>query len=485
MLSVNEMLDVALALSVLSYYAGLVLFAAPLPASLKRFGLRMAYHGAVSALLASLYTTIVYGVEVLLDNIGFSWSTLPAFYDKAAVHSAEFYAAAAVLAGLRPSVIKALPPEFRAGVDFVIRSAASNLLRASTLIGFSLAAVEVVASFVYRYWTLLVLLGIVLYALPGGIGRRAGASLIASGVVLYVALPLLPAWVDLWLNSVVNANPAAALIVAGASKPTLYLLWGHVRGALDIEHPLTVVLWRGGVPVASQTSTGVYWFPELLAPGPVRLQVVSGRVTLLDTVRVVPDDCEFRPAPRIDIFTLAYVFLSQVFRADIKQCMIDLFAENAYAFYDHILIVNEDAGFFVDKFEDKSGNYSVVLSGYKRGTLYIYTCCKCNANITSSNVELVKVGENAWRAVMLTDNATLEIRVWGCEGGFSSETSFKPNPLNGVLSLILHDIPLSAYMVALAYTMGVWSFYALLATSIYGFSRVMGESGTLVFRLRY
>ena len=483
---VDELLRLAVCLATIDYYLGLLLFAAPLPMQVKRFGLRMAYHGVSAALLASLYTTIVYGVEYLLSVLGVSWNNLVHFYDEATAYSASFYGLAAGLMLSRPYLVRELPQYAKGVVGLLVSSASKSLSRASLLIAVSEAAVKVLASFVLSYWPVLLVAGIVLYAVPGGLGRRLGASLIASAIVLYLGLPFLPYWVDMWLYAVKNANPIAALVLGG-SPVKLYLLWGYVNMLL-YDSRVSVVLWRGGVPMGFETSLEYHFFYPL-PPGAYHLSVYAGPIRLWDRVILVPDACKAGSSPPTNIITLFELLFAQLLRGGMTGCEYDIRVSNAVVVADHLVVIGYDYyPLRVEYNASGSGVDAVIaLGGVSGGAVRICYGCGCSVYETNATGEVgaERVGCAVCKLYRLSgDNVKIYVHIAECSSPLSA-SSPRGGLAASLLSLILHDIPLAFYMVALGFAMGVWSFLILLSLAIYGFGRVLGESTVLVLRLRY
>ncbi len=488
-MEVGALLRLAVCLAVLDYYLGLLLFAAPLPLHVKRFGLRMAYHGVSAALLASLYTAIVYGAEYLLSVLGVSWNSLVHFYDEATSYSALFYSFAAGVALAKPYIVKELPQYAKSLVNLLASSVAKSLSKASLLIAVSEAAVKVLASFVLSYWPLLLVLGIVMYAVPGGLGRRLGASLIASAIVLYLGLPFLPYWVDMWLYAVKNANPFVAVMLGG-SPVKLYLLWGYLNFAL-YDSKASVVLWRGGVPVGFETDNE-YHFLYPLVPGAYRLSVYVGPLRVWDRVILVPDDCRVGATPPASIVVATELLLSQLLHGNMVGCEYDIDVNNTVVIGDHLVVqgLTGETAILVREHNVNGGWVNVTLDvmSVSGGVLRVCYGCGCEfyeANLTTSIGPAKHVGCVICRDYRVGgEPIVVNIRVGGCEAPLSSRAP-RGGLAESLLSLILHDIPLAFYMIALGFTMGVWSFLALLSLAIYGFGRVLGESTVFVIRLRY
>ena len=485
--SSEELLKLAVYLSSLDYYLGILLFSAPLPAQFKRFGLRMAYHGAVSALLASLYATIIYAAEFILSSLGVSWNSLEGFYTQATGYSAAFYAFAAGVTVGSSYLLGELPKYLKKLGSFIATSVVKSVAKASMLIAVSEAAVKVVASFTLLYWPLLLLIGIVLYSIPAGVGRRLGASLIASALVLYLGLPLLPYWVDMWLYAAKNANPVAGLIIGGSAVP-VYMLWGHVKGVFIVGGgSVSVVLWKGGVPNGYQTS-GEYHFLYPLVPGGYRLSVYVGPLRVWDKVITIPDECISSPFTTPSILEMLEVLFGSLLKGGLKPCRYDIDLQGRVAIIgDHVVVI-ADRGVYIEAVRYNSTNSDhidvKVLLG---GSGYATICCGCGCTGFTVNVTSeaeYRRGCAVCSRVRIDRVEWVEVRAEKCSSKISGAAP-RGGLETSLLTLVLHDIPLAFYTIALAYAISVWSYLALLSLAIYGFGRVFGESSVLVVRLRY
>lgn len=113
------------------------------------------------------------------------------------------------------------------------------------------------AEFVRAYWSTLMAWGAVIYILPLRLGRKAGAALIATSLVLYVALPAMPLFVGML------SNPGAgqqALILMQQNTPDVQNLLAAYRPS-DLYFALSS---RGPLPtdyyaLHVQDSSGLSW----------------------------------------------------------------------------------------------------------------------------------------------------------------------------------------------------------------------------------
>lgn len=485
--SVDNLLKLAIYLSSVNYYLGVLLLSAPLPVQAKRLGLRMAYQGAVSALLASLYTTIIYSVEYILSVLGLSWDSLAGFYAQATGFSASLYAFAAGVTVGSQYLLREMPRYAKVLGSFLASSVVKNVVRASTVIAVSEAAVKVIATFTLLYWPLLLLIGIVLYSIPGGIGRRVGASLIASAIVLYIGLPFLPYWVDMWLYAAKNANPVAGLILGGSEIP-VYMLWGYVKGVIfeGSDSSVSVVLWKGGVANGFPT-IGEYHFFYPLVPGAYRLSVYVGKIRVWDGIVKIPDDCRGSGFEAPNIYTALQAMLESIIKGGLRACRYDIDFKGRLAILaDHLVFISRgELKPIILEYNVSSSEIDALV--WFGGSGYAEICygCSCNGIDINATVE-AKWSRGCVECIRIrvSKEDAISVRLYGCRGGLS-EVAPKGGFQTSLLTLLLHDLPLAFYTIALAYGIAVWSFLAVLSLAIYGFGRVLGESSVLVIKLRY
>ncbi|AEM39501.1 hypothetical protein Pyrfu_1645 [Pyrolobus fumarii 1A] len=486
--SVSSVLSLAYLLSVINYYVGLVLYAMPAPIAVKRFGLRMSYHGAIAALLVMLYGSLVYVVELTFKTLGLSWESLSSFYTRSSLLASGFYSMAALLASFRSHILGIVPDAMRNLVSIILNTAYRNLMRASILIGTSEAMVKLVASLAYHYWDKLVLLGVLLYSLPAGVGRKAGASLIASGIVLYIAVPLLPLWVNMWLDSVAKSNPIAALVGGlGYAKPTLYMLWGNVVDHSGLGQGYTIALWRGGVPLVARSGYASYIVTYPLEPGTYLLQVYAGPIVVKSRVVSIPDECLESESPFTDLLTVIQLLVNNLLYGRVVQCKYDVMLENVLMLGEHILVEWPSTVQVLSyDYNQSDDGVFVNISFEGSGVVKVCACCGCSVDSLSGIIVEKEEQEDGVSCsyYRVEDSTVIAITARECGATFSSVA-----PQGGIqyplLDFLLHDIPMAVYMLAMGYAAGVWSYLMLLSLLIYGFGRVLGESGVLVIRIRY
>ncbi|MET1100927.1 MAG: carboxypeptidase-like regulatory domain-containing protein [Pyrodictiaceae archaeon] len=183
----------AMSLSVLTYYIGILLIALPVPMySVKKWGYTLIEDGLVSALLIMLTGFILSTINYLSTLLGASKNV---FMDFVMLKEDEILLVLVTLRGIASLL-------GLASLGFV--SAFFTPIISITTMSISLlTALTVIAVLAFNYAGFFISLGSMLYALPFRIGRTAGATLIAFTVVFNIGLPLLPQWFSLFEESMV------------------------------------------------------------------------------------------------------------------------------------------------------------------------------------------------------------------------------------------------------------------------------------------
>lgn len=189
MIQVSWALEISFYLGLLNYVLGTLLLGSPLPfPSIKRLGSLMIKDSFAVWILASSMTLILNLVHGLRALLGLSWDS---FFAWVAANTA---AVASNMVG-----IKSLPLGSYATYLSPIISRITSIL--STTLA-SLIALQLLGLIISRKAPEIVALGILLYSIPMGFFKRAGALLIAGAVVLSLGLPALPAFVEYLSSSV-------------------------------------------------------------------------------------------------------------------------------------------------------------------------------------------------------------------------------------------------------------------------------------------
>ncbi len=223
---INDVLYVALALSILTYYIGVLVLALPAPlAGIKRWAPLLIQDGALSAFLVMIFSVITDSIDYIHNLIGGSFDELKAFimesYDKVFKYLLGLRAISSILGFSGLGVI--------AGV-------LGPLFSVVTLFISMLGIVMILASMITSLRDFLIAIGVMLYALPFRIGRTAGASLMAFTIVTYLGLPLLPLWTSLLIN-----NMSSPINIENTVNEAV-VLTGCINGDYGVPSSAVVVL---------------------------------------------------------------------------------------------------------------------------------------------------------------------------------------------------------------------------------------------------
>ncbi len=201
----SYLLAFAYLLGGLNYYLGTILVSLPVGRRLKGVGWTMLYDGAMYVVFTTVLSLLpvvvhsrlvwgsLYGVEV-----ADAYSSLYAWLGGEAARVSTVLTLLAVVNGAVASLGLYLP-----GVGGV----AGGLSRVwsgfwaptSSFLGaflFLLWMLGSFAAFIQAAWYVFACYGALIYGLPGRIGRRAGAGMIAFPLVFYLGLPLIPGFVE-------------------------------------------------------------------------------------------------------------------------------------------------------------------------------------------------------------------------------------------------------------------------------------------------
>ena len=186
MFDTTEFLIIGQSLSVLTYIFGVLVYALPLPMiGLKKWAPRLVSDGIYALVLVTAYNIIVTTANQLQIQLTGSWPSYLEWINNNIATLTAIYQYVLFFVGVLSvipyvgSVTQALFPTWT--VTTILSGALSFL---STL--------ELISLLIYNDFTVLVAMGIMLFALPFRLGRAIGASLLASSIIFYIGLPYMP-----------------------------------------------------------------------------------------------------------------------------------------------------------------------------------------------------------------------------------------------------------------------------------------------------
>lgn len=231
-MSPGDMALLAMKLSMLTFYIGVLIYALPVPSSfIKRWAPALIGDSLIAFLIALSYNILYSAADSLALMLGGSKTLFLDWYSQALSVSMFVKMVAAALESL-PS---------RLAISPAIQAAIIPFDRVSTLAIIFLTTLAGIFDLVFTYGHYLLLFGLVLYAVPFRIGRDAGAWLISFILVFTVGLPVLP----VFLQQVASPPPGAPQMESyKIISPQVLSSGGHPAGRG------VLILTRGGEPVA-------------------------------------------------------------------------------------------------------------------------------------------------------------------------------------------------------------------------------------------
>jgi len=197
LVSLNDLVTIAFSLSILTYYMGVLILALPIPfRGLKKWGPTLIADGIYVAALIFSYRIIISVVDVLLSYLGSSWDGFFTWLlSRTAIVVGIYEFLAYVKSILGSSLIES-------AVCVLINEILKMLVPLLTTI----KLVYIYSLIISKFHQLFILLGITLMAIPFRIGRSAGATLIATAIVFYIGLPLMPGFIGLFESTVMGSQ---------------------------------------------------------------------------------------------------------------------------------------------------------------------------------------------------------------------------------------------------------------------------------------
>lgn len=191
-----ELLTLAVALASLTYALGALILGLPIPyRPLKRWGPRLMADAVTAMIVVSSLNILLWLSDKVMEIIGVTWGS---FYEWITM---RFTILLAVYGGLQyiSTLLRSSGLDVFLPIVSGTVSAVSAALTGLRLIFFAALALQRL-----RYY--FVVLGSVLYSIPFRIGRTVGATMIAIGLVAYIAMPALPLFVEAFSPDVPGLN---------------------------------------------------------------------------------------------------------------------------------------------------------------------------------------------------------------------------------------------------------------------------------------
>lgn len=230
-MSPGDVALLAMKLSVLTFYLGVLIYALPLPSSfIKRWAPALVLDSIIAFTIALSYNLLYNAASSLASMLGGSKTLFLDWYAQAL--SISMFVKTVALA------VESLPS--RLAISPALQVAVIPFDRASTLAIIFLTTLAGIFDLVFSYGHYLLLFGLALYAIPFRVGRGAGAWLISFVLVFTVGLPVMP----IFLQQVASPPSGAPELDYGIVSPQVLSSFGHAasKGVL--------VFTKNGEPVA-------------------------------------------------------------------------------------------------------------------------------------------------------------------------------------------------------------------------------------------
>ena len=199
MLSNNDMLLIALGLSILGYNIGAMLLMLPIPLQgVKRWGPILMRDAIYSAILIASAHIILNVIPYMQRLLGVSWSHFTLWMTGRIAWLAGWKAA---LSTLMAAASKILGGFFM----YTVLDPLSRMVNYALTTMYSILSVSVIVKSCYAK---LVLLGILLFSVPFRLTRAVGSYLIAFSIVFMIGLPFMPMFITSFTHAPTTPPPS-------------------------------------------------------------------------------------------------------------------------------------------------------------------------------------------------------------------------------------------------------------------------------------
>jgi len=190
-----DLLSIAFYLSVLTYYLGVLIYMLPIPIyGLKKWAPQLMVDGVFSAILVFSYSLIMWLIQYFSGILGSDWNR----YNEWLLKEINIIIGVILL-------FKAIGIGLSSmGLGFLANSLLSPLISSLTYLLVFLLTVSTLVYALYLLSHTLVAVGLVLHSIPFRITRSSGAMLISIVIIFSIGAPLMPSFVDLISNNVVE-----------------------------------------------------------------------------------------------------------------------------------------------------------------------------------------------------------------------------------------------------------------------------------------
>ena len=210
----TTLLTLSLYLAALTYFIGVLIYMLPLPfKGLKEWGPTLIKDAIYVTVWISIYNYVLGFAQGMLTAFGTSWNNYLSYLGSEETSLGEIYLYILFLYFLTylPQLIQSywkidltsltgiilfvasfLINFFLGGIIHNIQDLLKSLASETLNIIFFLIVLQTISLLIYKGAPILIVLGILLMSLPFRIGRRAGSMFIATALVFYIGIPLMP-----------------------------------------------------------------------------------------------------------------------------------------------------------------------------------------------------------------------------------------------------------------------------------------------------
>jgi len=265
------LVTIAFYLAGLSYFLGALIYMIPLPfPTLKNWAPKMIKDAIYVTVWLSFYTYVLNAAQGFLSMFGTSWSDFICTINTEETGLFEIYlyiVGLFFLVSLPGIISSAWEVDFESVVGVIvwvvatilniiiditgIKQVLSALSTQSLQLFIGVIEISTFYILIYSAAPLLIVLGILLMALPFRMGRQAGSALIATTLVFYVGLPLMPVILSGFENLILGGDPQfyinmlqGLFIVPWVFVPSAGPILGMLRFEL-IDLPLVYIMFLG------------------------------------------------------------------------------------------------------------------------------------------------------------------------------------------------------------------------------------------------
>lgn len=249
----DQYLILAYSLAVLTYYFGVLIYVLPIPWwGIKKWAPTLIYDAFVVSVLVFSFTAIIEAINYLGGILNIDWQAYFNWIGNRIAMLGSFITFIITLSLIASHI----------GAKALSSAVLGPIASISTYTLIVLEIFFILGLIFKEYFSKILIFGILLYAIPFRIARSAGATLIAMSIIFTIALPLLPAFVN--VLSVKNNYEEINEIIANEQKE--YEKYGivFVKGKIKdkLGNPIDGILTKWYIESQHKLIATYYTFNE-------------------------------------------------------------------------------------------------------------------------------------------------------------------------------------------------------------------------------